>query len=106
MGSLAFHSCSLPSLAARVLWRIHKDTGIVTDTQLASVEQLEDHVADLPEDKLKELNIDVHNFQNYWSNGCKQYSTADIKHIFGIVCKKNVTTSQQHISNFTRHLQK
>ncbi|XP_076020234.1 histone-lysine N-methyltransferase Smyd1-like [Genypterus blacodes] len=82
-------------LAARVLWRIHKDTGIMTDTQLTSVEQLEDHVADMPEDKVTELNNDVHNFLNYWSKGSKQYSTEDITHIFGIIKCNGFTLTDQ-----------
>lgn len=75
----------LPSLAARVLWRIHKRTGIVTDSQLISVDQLQDHVADLSEEDQKQLRIDVRNFLEYWSYGSKQCSADEISHIFGIV---------------------
>ncbi|KAF3848576.1 hypothetical protein F7725_015073, partial [Dissostichus mawsoni] len=46
-------------LAARVLWRVHKDTGIVSDSQLISVDQLKDHVTDLPEEGLKQLQTDI-----------------------------------------------
>lgn len=76
----------LPSLAARLLWRIHKDTGIASDSQLISVDQLEDHVADLSEDDLKKFKTDVHTFQGYWSYGRKQHTVDYISHIFGIVC--------------------
>lgn len=82
-------------LAARVLWRIHKDTGIVSDTQLVSVDQLEDHVADLPEEDLKQLDIDVHNFLEYWSYGSKKHSTNYISHIFGIIKCNGFTLSDQ-----------
>ncbi|XP_038589634.1 histone-lysine N-methyltransferase Smyd1-like [Micropterus salmoides] len=82
-------------LAARVLWRIHKDTGIVSDSQLISVDQLEDHVADLPEEDLKQLKIDVHNFQEYWSYGSKQHSVSHISHIFGIIKCNGFTLSDQ-----------
>ncbi len=68
-----------------MLWRIHKDTGIVSDSQLISVDQLEDHVADLPEEDLKQLEIDTHKFLEYWSYGSKQHSANYISHIFGIV---------------------
>lgn len=91
-----FHSL-LPSLAARVLWRIHKDTGIASDSQLVSVDQLEDHMADLPEEDLKKLESDVHTFQGYWSYGRKQHPAEYISRIFGIV-RRNfslcITTQQ------------
>lgn len=82
-------------LAARLLWRIHKDTGIASDSQLISVEQLEDHVADLSEDDLKKLKTDVHTFQEYWSYGSKQHSVNYISHIFGIIKCNGFTLSDQ-----------
>ncbi|XP_076614860.1 histone-lysine N-methyltransferase Smyd1-like [Chaetodon auriga] len=82
-------------LAARVLWRIHKDTGIVSDSQLISVDQLEDHVADLTEQDLKKLKTDVHNFVEYWSYGRKQHSVDEISHIFGIIKCNGFTLSDQ-----------
>lgn len=79
-------SCpSVSSLAARVMWRIHKDTGVASDSQLLSVEELEDHVADLPEDHLKRIDTDVHVFLQYWSCGRTKHSLDEIAHIFGIV---------------------
>ncbi|KAM6901414.1 histone-lysine N-methyltransferase Smyd1-like [Lycodopsis pacificus] len=82
-------------LAARVLWRIHKDSGIVSDSQLISVDQLEDHVADLPEEDLKQLRTDVHTFLEYWFYGRKQHSVDDISHIFGIIKCNGFTLSDQ-----------
>ena len=73
------------SLAARVLWRLHKDTGIVSDSQLLSVDQLQDHVADYPEEDLKQLKTNVDKFLEYWSYGRKQHSVDYISHMFGIV---------------------
>lgn len=58
---------------------------MVSDSQLISVDQLEDHVADLPEEDLKQLETDVHNFLKYWSYGSKQHSANYISRIFGIV---------------------
>lgn len=49
------------------------------------VDQLEDHVDNLPEEQLKQLQADVHAFQQYWSYGSKQHSADYISHIFGIV---------------------
>ncbi|KAM4597611.1 histone-lysine N-methyltransferase Smyd1-like [Polymixia lowei] len=82
-------------LAARVLWRIQKDTGIVSDGQLTSVDQLQDHVADLSDDDLKELKIDVHNFLDYWPHNSKQHPVDYISHIFGIISCNGFTLSDQ-----------
>ncbi|XP_022073815.1 histone-lysine N-methyltransferase SMYD1a [Acanthochromis polyacanthus] len=82
-------------LAARVLWRMHKDTGIVSDSQLVSVDQLEDHVADLSQEDLKKLQTDVDNFLEYWSCGRKQHSVDYISHIFGIIKCNGFTLSDQ-----------
>lgn len=82
-------------LAARVLWRINKDTGIISDSQLVSVDQLQDHLADLPEEDLTQLRNDVQTFQEYWSYGRKQYSVDDILHIFGIIKCNGFTLSDQ-----------
>lgn len=88
----------LPSLAARVLWRMHKSTGVATDSQLISVEQLEDHVADMLQEDLKQLETDVQTFMKYWSYGRKQHSVEFISHIFGIVCALSSSKS-----TFTLH---
>ncbi|XP_061836643.1 histone-lysine N-methyltransferase Smyd1-like [Nerophis lumbriciformis] len=83
-------------LAARVLWRLHKDTGIVADNQMISVEQLENHVSDLPEDSLKKLGTDVQSFLEYWSYGRKQHSVDYILHIFGILKCNGFTLRDQN----------
>lgn len=67
------------------MWRIHKDTGIASDSQLVSVEQLEDHVADLSEKELERVNTDVKSFLEYWSYGRKKHSVDEVSHILGIV---------------------
>ncbi|XP_068191059.1 histone-lysine N-methyltransferase SMYD1-like [Antennarius striatus] len=82
-------------LAARVMWRIHKDTGIVSDNQLISVDRLEDHVGDLHDKDLKQLNTDVQTFLDYWSYGSRQHSLDDISHIFGIIKCNGFTMMDQ-----------
>ncbi|XP_072310202.1 histone-lysine N-methyltransferase SMYD1a [Eucyclogobius newberryi] len=83
-------------LAARVMWRIHKDTGIATDTQLLAVDKLENHVADLGEEDLKQLKTNVSSFFNYWSYGSKQHSADYISQIFSIVkCNGNKLSDQR-----------
>lgn len=72
-------------LAARVMWHIHKDTAVATDTQLVAVDKLDDHLADLGEEALKQLKANVSSFFEYWSYGSKQHSADYISHIFGII---------------------
>ena len=69
-----------------MLWRIQKDTGVVSDGQLTSVDELLDHVSDLTDEDRQELQIDVHNFVDYWpKNARQQHPVEYISHIFGIV---------------------
>uniref|UniRef100_A0A3P8NZD8 [histone H3]-lysine(4) N-trimethyltransferase n=1 Tax=Astatotilapia calliptera TaxID=8154 RepID=A0A3P8NZD8_ASTCA len=82
-------------LAARVLWRMHKDTGIASDSQLISVDQLQEHVADLAAEDFKQLRADVHKFLQYWSYGTRQHSVDYISHIFGIIKCNGFTLSDQ-----------
>ncbi|XP_075885288.1 histone-lysine N-methyltransferase SMYD1-like [Nelusetta ayraudi] len=82
-------------LAARIMWRMHKDTGLVSDSQLVSVEELEDHAADRSDEELKLVEADVHSLQKYWSHGRKQYSAAELSHIFGIIKCNGFTMSDQ-----------
>lgn len=70
------------SLAARVMWRIHKDTGVASDSQLLSVEELQDHLEELPQEQ---LHADVLSFQEYWGCGRSRPSLEDITHVLGIV---------------------
>ncbi|XP_060934633.1 histone-lysine N-methyltransferase SMYD1a [Limanda limanda] len=81
-------------LAARVLWRIHKTKGVASDSQLVSVEQLEEHVAELPEAELQQLQADVSTFSQFWSQK-KKHSAEDISHIFGIIKCNGFTLSDQ-----------
>lgn len=67
------------------MWRLDKEGSVVSDMQLTTVEELEDHVADMQEDELKELKVDIHNFLDYWPRNSKQHTIDDISHIFGVV---------------------
>ncbi|XP_061116832.1 histone-lysine N-methyltransferase SMYD1b [Conger conger] len=82
-------------LAAKILWRLEKEGEVVLDTQLASLADLEDHVADMPEDDLKELKVDVHNFLDYWPRNSKPYRVDDISHIFGVINCNGFMVSDQ-----------
>lgn len=67
------------------MWRLDKQGGVVSDTQLITVDELENHVRDMPEDELKDLKVDIHNFLDYWPRYSKQHTVDDISHIFGVV---------------------
>ncbi|KAM6985133.1 histone-lysine N-methyltransferase Smyd1-like [Aplochiton taeniatus] len=82
-------------LAARVLWRVQRHTGIVSDGQLTSVDKLQEHVADLSADALKELQDDVKSFLAYWSYKRSQHSEEYISSIFGIINCNGFTLSDQ-----------
>lgn len=70
---------------SRILWRLDKDGSVLSDTQLTTLEQLEDHTADMQEDEVKELKVDIHNFLDYWPRNSKQHTVDDILHVFGVV---------------------
>ncbi|CAG5867160.1 unnamed protein product [Menidia menidia] len=82
-------------LAAQVLWRLHKDKGRASDSQLLSVDQLQHHVDDLAEEDLKKLTADVHSFLEYWSHGRNQPSADFISQIFTIIKCNGFTISDQ-----------
>lgn len=75
---------------SRILWRLDKDGSVVSDMQLATLEELEDHVSDMQEDELKEFKVDIHNFLDYWPRSSKQHTVDDISHIFGVVGMRTV----------------
>lgn len=91
---------SLASLAARIMWRLDKDGGVISDLQLTTLDDLEDHISDIPEIDLKELKVDIHNFLDYWPKTSKQHTSDSISHIFGLVCT-NVDTWFQNASSFS-----
>lgn len=73
------------------MWRLDKAGDVTSDLQLSTLEDLKDHISDIPEIDLKELKVDVHNFLDYWPGTSKQHTVDSISHIFGVVCK-NVDT--------------
>ncbi|KAI1900135.1 hypothetical protein AGOR_G00046900 [Albula goreensis] len=82
-------------LAAQILWRIDKEGEVVSDLQLTTLEDLEDHVSDMPEDDLKELKVDIHNFLDYWPRNSKQHRVDYISHIFGVINCNGFMVSDQ-----------
>ncbi|KAJ3603896.1 hypothetical protein NHX12_028637 [Muraenolepis orangiensis] len=82
-------------LAARMVWRLDKEGSLVSDSQLTTVEELEDHIHDMTEDDLKEVKVDIHNFLDFWPRNSKQHTVDDISHIFGVVNCNGFTVSDQ-----------
>lgn len=80
------------SLAARALWRMQKHKGKIFDTQLTSLDLLEDHMSAMTADDLKRLKVDADNFQEYWQGNGKQYNTDYVSHIFGVVGTPSLST--------------
>ncbi|XP_053086219.1 histone-lysine N-methyltransferase SMYD1a isoform X2 [Pangasianodon hypophthalmus] len=82
-------------LAARALWRMQKHKGKIFDTQLTTLDLLEDHISAMTPEDLKQLKVDVDNFQDYWQGNSKQYSTDYVSHIFGVINCNAFTLSDQ-----------
>ncbi|XP_027022747.1 histone-lysine N-methyltransferase SMYD1b isoform X1 [Tachysurus fulvidraco] len=72
-------------LAARIMWRLNKEGDVISDFQLSTLEDLEDHISDIPEIDMQELKVDVHNFLDYWPKTSKQHTVESISHIFGVI---------------------
>ncbi|XP_046726318.1 histone-lysine N-methyltransferase SMYD1b isoform X2 [Silurus meridionalis] len=72
-------------LAARIMWRLDKHGDVMSDLQLTKLNDLEDHISDIPEIDLKELKVDIHNFLDYWPKTSKQHTVDNISHIFGVI---------------------
>ncbi|KAL6113998.1 smyd1 [Pungitius sinensis] len=82
-------------LAARIMWRLDKEGSIMSDMQLITVDELEDHISDMQEDDLKDLKVDIHNFLDYWPRTSKQHNIDNISHIFGVINCNGFTVSDQ-----------
>lgn len=82
-------------LVARIMWRLDKEGSVLSDMQLTTLDELEDHLTDMTEDDLKEFKVDVHNFLDYWPRKSKQHPIDEISHIFGVINCNGFTVSDQ-----------
>uniref|UniRef100_A0A8C5H7U8 [histone H3]-lysine(4) N-trimethyltransferase n=1 Tax=Gouania willdenowi TaxID=441366 RepID=A0A8C5H7U8_GOUWI len=99
-GDVIFAEASLSAvvfdrLVARILWRLDKEGGVVSDMQLTTLEELEDHICDMQEDEMKEFKVDIHNFLDYWPRNSKQHTIDVISHIFGVINCNGFSVSDQ-----------
>ncbi|XP_057213658.1 histone-lysine N-methyltransferase SMYD1b isoform X2 [Triplophysa rosa] len=72
-------------LAARVMWRTDKEGSVVSDLQLSTMDELEDHISDMPEEDMKDLKVDIHNFLDFWPRSSKPHTVDSISHILGVI---------------------
>ncbi|XP_031426953.1 histone-lysine N-methyltransferase SMYD1b isoform X2 [Clupea harengus] len=82
-------------LAARIFWRQDKEGGIVSDHQLTSIDDLENHISELPDDDMQQLKIDIHNFLDYWPRNSKPHNVDSISHVIGVINCNGFTVSDQ-----------
>uniref|UniRef100_A0A8C6UTN1 [histone H3]-lysine(4) N-trimethyltransferase n=1 Tax=Neogobius melanostomus TaxID=47308 RepID=A0A8C6UTN1_9GOBI len=83
-------------LVARITWRLDKEgSSKVSDMQLTTLDELEDHLNDMAEDELQEFKVDIHNFLDYWPRTSKQHTIDSISHIFGVINCNGFTVSDQ-----------
>jgi len=77
-------------LVARILWRMQKQTGIITDSQLVSVEALKDHQAELSQ---SELQNNIKHFLEFWPG--KTQPEELVARLFAIIEVNSLTLSDQ-----------
>ncbi|XP_055056229.1 histone-lysine N-methyltransferase SMYD1a [Misgurnus anguillicaudatus] len=82
-------------LAARIMWRMQKDTGVISDNQLTTLDLLEDHLSDMSPEDLKELKVDVQSFLHYWPKKSKPVGEDYVAHIFGVIKCNGFTLNDQ-----------
>ncbi|XP_056275887.1 histone-lysine N-methyltransferase SMYD1b isoform X1 [Pseudoliparis swirei] len=82
-------------LVARIMWRLDKEGSVLSDMQLISLEELEDHIPDMQEDDLKDLKVNINYFLDYWPRSSKQHTIDNISHYFGVVNCNSFSLSDQ-----------
>lgn len=78
-------SSLLTRLAARIMWRIEREGGGLTEGSLVSIDDLQNHVENFGEEEKKELRADVESFIEFWPPQSQQFGMQYISHIFGVV---------------------
>ncbi|XP_028829485.1 histone-lysine N-methyltransferase SMYD1a [Denticeps clupeoides] len=82
-------------LAARALWHMRKYGGKVSDSQLTTLDMLEDHVSEISPEDLKSLQADVQTFQAYWPRNTRRFGDSYVSHILGVIICNAFTLSDQ-----------
>uniref|UniRef100_A0A673IZV0 [histone H3]-lysine(4) N-trimethyltransferase n=1 Tax=Sinocyclocheilus rhinocerous TaxID=307959 RepID=A0A673IZV0_9TELE len=68
---------------------------VVSDTQLAALEELEDHIYDISEDDLKDFKVDIHNFLDYWPRSSKPHTVDSVSKMLGVINCNGFMVSDQ-----------
>ncbi|KAH0627056.1 hypothetical protein JD844_002426 [Phrynosoma platyrhinos] len=71
-------------LAARIMWRIDREGGGLTEGCFVSIDSLQNHVEHFGEEEKKELRIDLESFLEFWPSESKQFGMQYISHILGV----------------------
>ncbi|XP_051950972.1 histone-lysine N-methyltransferase SMYD1b isoform X2 [Xyrauchen texanus] len=82
-------------LTARIMWRMDKEGGVVSDMQLVTPDELEDHIGDMTEEDLRDLKVDIHNFLDFWPRSSKPHTVDSISHILGVINCNGFMVSDQ-----------
>ncbi|XP_063066560.1 histone-lysine N-methyltransferase SMYD1a [Engraulis encrasicolus] len=82
-------------LVARTMWRMQKHGPRVTDSQLSSLDWLQDHLSDMTEEEKKILEADVQKFMDYWPKSRRTLSRDYIAHLFGVLKVNGFSLSDQ-----------
>ncbi|XP_068131295.1 histone-lysine N-methyltransferase SMYD1 isoform X2 [Hyperolius riggenbachi] len=82
-------------LAARILWRIEREGGGLTEGCLVAIDDLESHLDHFDEEEKNGLMEDVQSFLDYWPTQNQQFAMQYISHIFGVINCNGFTLSDQ-----------
>nr|XP_060637333.1 histone-lysine N-methyltransferase SMYD1 isoform X1 [Anolis sagrei ordinatus] len=82
-------------LAARIMWRIEREGGGLTEGCFVSIDSLQNHVEHFGEEEKKELRLDLESFLEFWPHDCKQFGMQYISHILGVINCNGFTLSDQ-----------
>uniref|UniRef100_A0A8D0GI49 [histone H3]-lysine(4) N-trimethyltransferase n=1 Tax=Sphenodon punctatus TaxID=8508 RepID=A0A8D0GI49_SPHPU len=82
-------------LAARIMWRIEREGGGLTEGCLVSIDDLQNHVESFGEEEKKELRLDVESFLEFWPSESQHLGMQCISHIFGVINCNGFTLSDQ-----------
>ncbi|XP_069488299.1 histone-lysine N-methyltransferase SMYD1 isoform X2 [Ambystoma mexicanum] len=82
-------------LAARIMWRIEKEGGGLSEGCLVAVDDLQNHVDSLGEEQRKDLDADVQTFLNFWPPESSMFGVQYISNVFGVINCNGFTVSDQ-----------
>uniref|UniRef100_A0A8C5MB05 [histone H3]-lysine(4) N-trimethyltransferase n=1 Tax=Leptobrachium leishanense TaxID=445787 RepID=A0A8C5MB05_9ANUR len=82
-------------LAARIMWRIERESSGLAEGCLVSIDDLQNHIDNFQDEEKNGLMDDVQNFLDYWLSQGQQFGMNYISHIFGVISCNGFTLSDQ-----------